>query len=160
MRFLNHSTRALHQCLFRINDFTFVLIYCIDNNLYQVVTAIPLNGGAYNLLLNTTSKFSACIAACLTILSYTATAVVSAASAIEYASHLVTLHSIPATITVLAVFALLTILGVRESASVAAFIFALHVLSMVVLAFCGIVFIFSNGGAILVENFNAPITGR
>jgi hypothetical protein len=60
----------------------------------------------------------------------------------------------------LAVFALLTILGVRESAGVAAFIFALHVLSMLVLAFSGIVFIFSNGGAILVENFNAPITGR
>ncbi len=160
MRFLNHSTRALHQWLFRMNNFTVALIYYIDNNLYQVVTAIPLNGGAYNLLLNTTSKFSACIAACLTILSYTATAVVSAASAIEYASHLVTLHTIPATITVLAVFALLTILGVRESASVAAFIFALHILSMVVLAFCGIVFIFSNGGAILVENFNAPITGR
>ena len=54
MRFLNHSTRALHQWLFRMNNFTFVLIYYIDNNLYQVVTAIPLNGGACNLLLKDT----------------------------------------------------------------------------------------------------------
>jgi amino acid transporter len=126
----------------------------------QVVTAIPLNGGAYNLLLNTTSKFSACIAACLTILSYTATAVVSAASAIEYINRLVTFHPIPATISVLAIFAFLTILGVRESAGVAAFIFVLHVASMFLLAFCGIVFIFSNNGVILFDNFNAPLTGR
>ena len=41
----------------------------------QAGTAIPLNGGAYNLLLNTTSKNVASLAACLTILSYTATAV-------------------------------------------------------------------------------------
>jgi amino acid transporter len=112
------------------------------------------------LLLNTTSKFAACIAACLTILSYTATAVVSAASAVEYVSRLITLHNIPATITVLGAFALLTILGVRESAGVAAVIFALHIVSMFLLAFSGIVFIFSNNGAILLENFNAPITGR
>lgn len=135
-------------------------IICADNYFHQVVTAIPLNGGAYNLLLNTTSKFAACIAACLTILSYTATAVVSAASAVEYVGRLITLHSIPATITVLAAFALLTILGVRESASVAAIIFALHVASMFLLAFSGIVFIFSSNGSILVENFNAPIIGR
>ena len=96
----------------------------------------------------------------MTILSYTATAVVSAASAIEYMNRLVFFHAIPATITVLAVFALLTILGVRESAGVAAVIFVLHVASMFLLAFCGIVFIFSNNGAILVENFNAPLTHR
>ncbi len=125
-----------------------------------MVTAIPLNGGAYNLLLNTTSKLAACIAACLTILSYTATAVVSAASAVEYADRLVPLHIIPATIAVLGVFALLTILGVRESAGVASVIFSLHILSMFLLAFVGIVFLFSNGGSILVSNFNAPLEGR
>jgi hypothetical protein len=42
----------------------------------EVGTALPLNGGAYNCLLNATSKFVASLAACLTILSYTATAVV------------------------------------------------------------------------------------
>jgi len=36
----------------------------------EVGCALPLNGGAYNALLNTTSKQTASIAACLTILRY------------------------------------------------------------------------------------------
>ena len=44
----------------------------------EVVGALPLNGGAYNALLNTTSKKTASLAATLTILSYMATAVISA----------------------------------------------------------------------------------
>lgn len=50
----------------------------------EVVTALPLNGGAYNALLNTTSKSVASVAACLAILSYIATGVVSATEACEY----------------------------------------------------------------------------
>ena len=50
----------------------------------EVVTALPLNGGAYNALLNTTTKGNASVAACLTLLSYTATAVVSAQSSMSY----------------------------------------------------------------------------
>jgi hypothetical protein len=44
----------------------------------EVVGALPLNGGAYNALLNTTNKSTASLAATLTILSYMATAVISA----------------------------------------------------------------------------------
>jgi amino acid transporter len=51
----------------------------------EVGTALPLNGGTYNILLNTTNKLVAAIAASLTILSYTATAVVSANTAMTYA---------------------------------------------------------------------------
>src|SRR5665811_313843 len=36
----------------------------------EVVGALPLNGGAYNALLNTTKKSTASIAASLTVLSY------------------------------------------------------------------------------------------
>lgn len=43
----------------------------------EVGSALPLNGGAYNILLNTTTKLIAALAACLTLLSYVATAVVS-----------------------------------------------------------------------------------
>ena len=43
----------------------------------EVVGALPLNGGVYNALLNTTSKATASLAATLTILSYMATAVIS-----------------------------------------------------------------------------------
>ena len=42
----------------------------------EVGDALPLNGGAYNCLLNTTSKFRASMAACMTILSYMATGVI------------------------------------------------------------------------------------
>lgn len=39
----------------------------------EVVTALPVNGGSYNALLNTTSKPMAALAACLSLLSYIAT---------------------------------------------------------------------------------------
>src|SRR3954449_5397076 len=54
----------------------------------EVVGALPLNGGAYNALLNTTSKRTASLAACLTLLSYMATAVISATEAMQYVHHL------------------------------------------------------------------------
>lgn len=52
----------------------------------EVVGALPLNGGAYNALLNTSTKQTASFAACLTILSYMATAVISAHEAMHYLS--------------------------------------------------------------------------
>ncbi len=61
------------------------ILYLYRSIYAEVVGALPLNGGAYNALLNTTSKFRASLAACLTILSYMATAVISANEAIHYA---------------------------------------------------------------------------
>ena len=59
------------------------LFLCNTLRIYgEACTALPLNGGAYNVLLNTTSKIVASLAACLTILSYTATAVVSASESV------------------------------------------------------------------------------
>ena len=90
----------------------------------EVVGAIPLNGGAYNALLNTTSKNMASLAATLTILSYMATAVISANEGMHYLHHLFPeIHVIIATITVLFLFAILTISGITESAKVAIGIF-------------------------------------
>lgn len=61
----------------------------------EVGTALPLNGnkdlssgGSYNVLLNSTTKWFASLAACLTLVSYTATAVVSATSAIAYGGYM------------------------------------------------------------------------
>ena len=76
-----------------------------------MVGALPLNGGAYNALLNTTSKYRASIAACLTLLSYMATAVISASEAVHYVHTM--WRGLPvtgATIDVLAFFMLLTII--------------------------------------------------
>ena len=56
---------------------------------------VPLNGGTYNCLLNSTSKFAAALAVCMTILSYIATAVISSKTAVEY------LHSISPTFGVI-----------------------------------------------------------
>ncbi len=58
--------------------FFFRRLYC------EVVTAIPVNGGCYNLLLNIGSKKVASYVACLSYLSYTATAVLSAFDAVVY----------------------------------------------------------------------------
>ncbi len=50
----------------------------------EVVEALPLDGGVYNCLINCTRKFDASFAACLTLLSYLATAVISAKTAVVF----------------------------------------------------------------------------
>jgi amino acid transporter len=122
----------------------------------EVGSALPLNGGTYTVLLNTTSKRLAAGAACLTLLSYIATAVISASEAMHYAHNLV--HGLPvesATIAVLAAFALLTILGVGESAVVALGIFLLHIVTLVVLVVGGVIRV-TGDPSLLVANFALP----
>ena len=105
----------------------------------EVVGALPLNGGAYNALLNTTSKFRASIAACLTILSYMATAVISAVEAMHYVDHLWTgLPVTWATVGLLAFFMCLTIIGITESAKVAIAIFLTHLVTLSLLLVVGV----------------------
>ncbi|RHY53437.1 hypothetical protein DYB26_006018 [Aphanomyces astaci] len=107
----------------------------------EVVTAIPLNGGSYNVLLNTTSKRFAAVAACLSILCYMATAVVSATTAVNYLT--VTVPETPlveTTIGLLAAFALLMIIGIKESAVVATGIFGLHMITLSILVVVCLVF--------------------
>lgn len=126
----------------------------------EVVGALPLNGGAYNALLNTTSKSTASFAATLTLLSYMATAVISANEAIHYLHHLI--PSIPiiiATIALLGFFAVLAIGGVSESAKVAIGIFLFHLASFVLLSGFIIYFLFSNGIDLFIDNWHLPTTG-
>ncbi|XRE43039.1 putative amino acid permease, GabP family [Tenacibaculum discolor] len=120
----------------------------------EVVGAMPLNGGAYNALLNTTSKLMASFAATLTILSYMATAVISANEAIHYLHHLIpSMPIIISTVGLLLFFALLTIGGITESAKVAVGIFLFHLLSLVVLALFIIIYLSQNGIDILFSNW-------
>ncbi len=123
----------------------------------EVVGALPLNGGAYNALLNTTSKSMASVAATLTLLSYMATAVISANEAIHYLHHLIPVPIILATIFLLLIFAGLTIMGITESAKVAIFIFIFHLSSLVILAVFILFYLFSNGFDIFIENWNRPL---
>lgn len=124
----------------------------------EVVGALPLNGGAYNVLLNTTSKSNAAVAACLTILSYMATAVISATEAMHYLHDLIpSLPVIIATFILLFFFLCLTILGITESALVALIIFIFHLSSMVMLIAVSLYFIVKNGTGILWQNFSVPV---
>ncbi|RLA93494.1 MAG: APC family permease [Deltaproteobacteria bacterium] len=121
-----------------------LLIVVIILNLYrkiytEVVEALPLNGGAYNCLLNSTSKYYAALAACMTILSYIATAVISAKTAVSYLHILIpSIEVISVTVAVLALFAILNIIGIGESAIVAFIIFIFHILTLTTLCFFGI----------------------
>jgi len=124
----------------------------------EVVGALPLNGGAYNALLNTTSKKVATLAACLTILSYMATAVISASEAMHYVHSL--WHGLPvitATIILLAAFMVLTIMGIGESARVAVVIFITHIATLLLLLGVGVFFVLRGGPATLVANLTAPM---
>lgn len=126
----------------------------------EVVGALPLNGGAYNVLLNTTSKTNASVAACLTILSYMATAVISASEAMHYLHDSFNgLHVNLATLVLLFLFLCLTIIGISESAVVALVIFIFHLTSMALLIGSAFYFIFTNGTGIFHANFSLPIRG-
>ncbi|MCW3094291.1 MAG: family permease [Ferruginibacter sp.] len=126
----------------------------------EVVGALPLNGGAYNVLLNTTSKSNASLAACLTILSYMATAVISASEAMHYLHHNIPgLNVLFATLGLLLLFLCLTILGISESAIVALIIFIFHLSSMALLIVAAFFFISTNGTSILHANFALPLKG-
>jgi len=126
----------------------------------EVVGALPLNGGAYNVLLNTTSKRNAAVAACLTILSYMATAVISASEAMHYLHTL--WHGLPiilATVLLLGFFLMLTILGISESAVVAVGIFLLHLFSLTLLVGVTGWYLFTHGLSTLTENWHMPLKG-
>lgn len=143
----------------------------------EVVTALPLNGGAFNALLNTTTKFLAAMAGGLTLLSYAATAVVSANSAASYLNALV--DELPVywfTIVILFIFCVVTFMGMTESANVAITMFAFHLITLFLLAIACLYHVFfvpeiiqanwklqgpiySNYGADLYYGFCAALLG-
>jgi amino acid transporter len=126
----------------------------------EVVGALPLNGGAYNVLLNTTSKRNAALAASLTILSYMATAVLSANEAMHYLHTLWQgLPIIGATMGLLGLFLLLTILGISESAKVAVVIFITHLASLTLLVGVAVWYLATHGLSNLSLNFHVPVKG-
>ena len=136
------------------------ILYLFRKIYGEVVGALPLNGGAYNALLNTTKKSTASFAASLTILSYMATAVISGSEAVKYAHSL--WSSVPVlatTILLLFVFMALVIKGIGESSKVAIVIFIFHLSSLVILCCFTVYFLFSNGFEVLSNNFKTPVEG-
>lgn len=124
----------------------------------EVVGALPLNGGAYNVLLNTTSKSNASVAACLTILSYMATAVISSSEAMHYLHHILPYFNVNvATFVLLLIFLGLTVMGISESAIVALIIFIFHLSTMALLIGSCVYFVVHNGFTVLRDNFHLPV---
>ncbi len=150
---IGYAGRWAPVCLLLVS----ATLYLFRSIYAEVVGALPLNGGAYNALLNTTSKYRASIAACLTILSYMATAVISSNEAMHY------LHSmwdglpvIGATIGLLALFMVLAIVGISESSKVAIGIFLFHLMSMLLLTVVGLYAVATIGTEVLWKNLSTP----
>ena len=155
------------------------VLYLFRGVYAEAVGALPMNGGAYNTLLNTTSKFRASIAAALTILSYMATAVISAVEAVHYVvGHLApgelvdglnerldavlpALHGhgvvIVLTAALLAAFALLTIMGITESSRVALGIFIFHLGTLTLLCVTAVLWTIGSGGGEWAANWSLPL---
>lgn len=138
-----------------------VVLYLFRKIYGEVVGAIPLNGGAYNVLLNTSSKKMASLAATLTVLSYMATAVISASEGMHYLHNIFPIVDVPiATIIVLLAFTYLAILGIGESAFVAVIIFITHLVSLSLLVLVSAWFIIQNGLDTFHFNWGLPITSN
>jgi amino acid transporter len=152
-------------CIVYAGQYAFIALLIVGVVLFffrkiygEAVGALPLNGGAYNILLNTTSKGNASLAACLTILSYMATAVLSASEAMHY------LHSvfpyfpvIIATMVILTIFLFLTIGGISESANVSIIIFIIHLSVLLILIGSCIYYVIVNGLSLASINFHSPL---
>lgn len=147
-----------------------VLVLFFYRTVYrEVVEALPVNGGAYNALLNGTSKIVASVAGVMTILSYIATVVISGKVAVEYLFKFIEemVHQggvessinfptlvIPATILVLFGFAMLVISGVKDSAKAASAIFIFHIFTLTSFTIIGAIFILSGGTNFIQSNLD------
>lgn len=135
-----------------------VVLFLFRKIYEEVVGAIPLNGGAYNVLLNTSTKKLASMAATLTVLSYMATAVISSLEGMHYLHKILPFININiATVIVLLAFTCLAIMGIGESAIVAVFIFVTHLITLTILVIVSIWFIINNGLETFTVNWALPL---
>lgn len=126
----------------------------------EVVEALPINGGAYNCLLNGTSKPVAAVAGVMTILSYVATACLSAKVGVEYFARAFEEHTghfdtTIAAIVLLGLFAALVIGGLKDSAKVALGIFLFHIFTLVLIIILGFEHWFVHGTSQFWQNYEA-----
>ncbi|CAN0073874.1 unnamed protein product, partial [Ectocarpus fasciculatus] len=139
----------MHPCF---QCFVCFLTFCGRFIYGEAISALPMNGGAYNVLINTTSKPVASFAACLAVISYIATGVVSAATAISYLQTLIPAAGLmTCTIGLLFFFACLMTMGISESAGVALGMFVVHVFTLTAVCVLSACYAFYNV-TILKEN--------
>lgn len=131
------------------------LLYSFRRIYVELITGLPVNGGTYTGLLNTTGKGIAVTAACLSFLSYVATVVVSATSAVEYLKDPFwpELNVMAGTIFLIVIFAGIMLLGIRESASLAMIIFTLHIITLITLMSTSFAYACSTKFSILASHY-------
>src|SRR5258708_1432585 len=134
--------------------FVCIVLFFYKSVYTEVVEALPINGGAYNCLLNGSSKTFAATAGVMTILSYVATAVISGKTGIEYLTNILPVPVIPGTIVLLLAFALLVIAGIKDSAKVALGIFGLHIVSLFGFLLLGVLYALHGGTSHFAENLS------
>lgn len=121
------------------------LLYLFRFIYTEVVTALPVNGGTYNLLKTMVGQKSGALVGCLTMLSYVTTAVISSSSGTLYFKRTMdviledsisdfTIAFLP--FCILTIAAILNLIGISQSAAVALIIFIFHILTMGVLIVC------------------------
>ncbi|KAE8902228.1 hypothetical protein PF005_g23011 [Phytophthora fragariae] len=134
-----------------------IVIYCLRWVFEEVMSAVPLNGGFYTAMLNSSPKKVGAVCAVFSILSYLATGVVNRVSAMNYVNEsLVELPVMACSIGLLAVFALLCLMGIAESAFVALLLFSFHMFTLILLGVFSIVYI-AQHPSIFVDNMHTSL---
>lgn len=129
------------------------MLYAFRRVYSEVVTAIPINGGTYNIMQQVSTKKIAGFVAMLSILSYMATAIVSAFDAVVYLQLLWPECEVRLiTVVILLAFGFLTSCGVSDSAQVALGMFTLHMLTLSLLVLWGLSYGFEDNFQTLRQN--------
>ncbi|KIY66346.1 hypothetical protein CYLTODRAFT_423498 [Cylindrobasidium torrendii FP15055 ss-10] len=122
----------------------------------ELGSALPITGAPYSYILNVSSKSFAIVGASLLVLDYLATSIVSAATASSYLAGEVTLPfpAFVGTIIVMAIFTLVSLSGIKESARLALAVLSLHIFSMAALIIASFVHWGRTGNAQISENWH------
>lgn len=130
-----------------------LLLYFFRQIYEELGSALRVNGGIYTVMINTSSKKIAALTGSISLLSYTATAVVSANSAYEYLNYVVTVNSHATTIAILILFCVLMLIGLKESSLAALIMFAVNSLSLFIFVAIGIVYAFTDDWSTFGSNW-------
>jgi amino acid transporter len=129
-----------------------VMLFFFKGVYREVVESLPINGGAYNSLLNASTKRIAGVAGILMILAYMATAVISAKTGVDYLFNWPGFKNllpqtmsfenliILGTIGILLLSSGLAFMKIKNSSKVAIGIFGLHLLSILILIIFSLVY--------------------
>lgn len=124
----------------------------------EVVSCIPVNGGTYNSILNTTSKRAAALAGCLSILSYVATAIISSYTSIIYLRTIWTGVDVRlGTLFVMFFFCCVCCFGVKESSVFNVGMCGIHIFTMLLLIFWGFAHGCEDGFKTFHSNTQTPL---